>query len=79
RLQNALLQLNVQDLKITHFSGQILSSASRLKDHIVRLRKSSTLDPSALDAQISQYERAYQEFNDSLARQKRRLSGTLRQ
>ncbi|EHX10561.1 dynamin family protein [Escherichia coli] len=79
RLQNALLQLNVQDLKITHFSGQILSSASRLKDHIVMLRKSSTLDPSALDAQIYQYERAYQELNDSLARQKRRLSGTLRQ
>lgn len=79
RLQNALLQLNVQELKITHFSGQILSSASRLKDHIVMLRKSSTLDPSALDAQIYQFDRAYQELNDSLARQKRRLSGTLRQ
>lgn len=79
RLQNALLQLNVQDLKITHFAGQILSSASRLKDHIAMLRKSSTLDPSALDAQIYQYDRAYQELKDALARQKRRLSGTLRQ
>lgn len=79
RLQDALLQLNIQDLKVIHFAGQIQSSASRLLDHITMLRKSSTLDPGALDAQIYQYDRACQELNDTLARQKRRLSGTLRQ
>ncbi|HGY3718889.1 TPA: dynamin family protein [Citrobacter gillenii] len=79
RLQNALLRLNTEDLKVVRFAGQILSSASRLKDHIAMLRKSSTLDPAALDAQIYQYNRAYQELNDALANQKRRLSGTLRQ
>lgn len=79
RLQDALLQLNIQDLKVIQFAGQIQSSASRLLDHITMLRKSSTLDPGALDAQIYQYDRACQELNDTLARQKRRLSGTLRQ
>ncbi|MDN8597920.1 dynamin family protein [Citrobacter sp. S2-9] len=79
RLQDALLQLNIQDLKVIHFAGQIQSSASRLLDHITMLRKSSTLDPGTLDAQIYQYDRACQELNDTLARQKRRLSGTLRQ
>lgn len=79
RLHTSLMLLDADQMKVAHFAPEVASLCQRLKENVFTRREGSTLDLTTLNKKIRKYAQIAADLDDALARQKIRLTTTLRE